>query len=238
MEEVIGSIPIRSTNKPNNLAEPSQNARPHFARISSIRVRPDHAICLLCSFLGRSTLVLFLRFSSCHCTIAVAGAAVEVSTSELADSFLIVSWSSRSSESTVAWTQCVGDVQPQEDATPKIEFLHGCGEMVPCEHGLVGRPQVRGRLQLARRVLREEGLIDCLRKDVAHVSPDLQHTVLGTGLGQLVEMGLQDDPVEVFETIVCEEIDEVCLNQILLDLGSLFPPVLPSEAGISTALST
>ena len=126
----------------------------------------------------------------------------------------------------LAGTQSVSDVQPEKNAIAQIEFLHGCGEMVPCEHGLVGRPQVRGRLQLARRILCKEALVDCLRKDVAHVSPDLQHTVLGTGLGQLVEMGLQDDPVEVFETIVCEEIDEVCLDQILLDLGSLFPPVL------------
>jgi hypothetical protein len=32
MEEVIGSIPIRSTNCFNKLADPFQNPRPHFAR--------------------------------------------------------------------------------------------------------------------------------------------------------------------------------------------------------------
>ena len=44
-------------------------------------------------------------------------------------------------------------------------------------------------------------------------------------LRQLIEMGLQDDFVEVFKTIVSKRIDEICLNQILLDLGSLLPPV-------------
>lgn len=75
-------------------------------------------------------------------------------------------------------TQCVGDVQPEQNAIAKIEFLDSCDELVPCEHGLIGRPEVRGRPQLTRRILREEALVDCLRKDVAHVSPDLQHTVL------------------------------------------------------------
>ncbi len=92
MEEVIGSIPIRSTNKHNNLAEPQQNACPHFARISSDPVRSIRAIGLLSSFLRRSTPVVFPQNLRCiHCTIAVAGVAVEGSTSEPPASFFIVS---------------------------------------------------------------------------------------------------------------------------------------------------
>jgi hypothetical protein len=61
-----------------------------LARISRFAVRPDHAICLLSSFLGRSTPVLFPQNLPCvHCT--VAGVAVENSTSEPRDSFFIVS---------------------------------------------------------------------------------------------------------------------------------------------------
>jgi len=68
-------------------------------------VRSDHAICLLSSFLGRSIPVLFPQnFSCAHCTIVVTSAAVAATTSELPDSFFIVSCSSRSIESTVART--------------------------------------------------------------------------------------------------------------------------------------
>jgi hypothetical protein len=38
-------------------------------------------------------------------------------------------------------------------------------------------------------------------------------------------MGLQDDFVEVFQPIIVERIDEICLDQVFLYLGSLFPPV-------------
>jgi hypothetical protein len=38
-------------------------------------------------------------------------------------------------------------------------------------------------------------------------------------------MGLKDDFVEVFQPVIAERVDEVCLDQILFDLGSLLPPV-------------
>jgi hypothetical protein len=38
-------------------------------------------------------------------------------------------------------------------------------------------------------------------------------------------MGLKDDFVEVFQPVLPEPVDEVCLDQILLDLGSLLPPI-------------
>jgi hypothetical protein len=44
-------------------------------------------------------------------------------------------------------------------------------------------------------------------------------------LRQLIEMGLKDDFVEVFQPVIAERVDEVCLDQILFDLGSLLPPV-------------
>ena len=92
MEEVIGSIPIRSTKYLNNLAEPPQNACPHFVRISSIPVRSVLAIGLLSFFLRRSIPGSFPQNLRCvHCTVAVAGVAVEGSTSEPPASFFIVS---------------------------------------------------------------------------------------------------------------------------------------------------
>jgi len=36
-------------------------------------------------------------------------------------------------------------------------------------------------------------------------------------------MGLQDDPVEVFETIFFEEVDEVCLDQSFLSWWRSYP---------------
>lgn len=64
-----------------------------LARISSVPVRPDHAICLLSSFLVHSIPGSFfpLNLPCAHCTIAVAGVAVEGSTSGPPDSFFIVS---------------------------------------------------------------------------------------------------------------------------------------------------
>src|SRR6266567_1577889 len=38
-------------------------------------------------------------------------------------------------------------------------------------------------------------------------------------------MGLQDDFVEVFQSVIAERIDEICLDQVLFHLGSLLPPL-------------
>ena len=49
------------------------------------------------------------------------------------------------------------------------------------------------------------------RQPGTHVGSDLEHSVSGMGLGQPVEMGLQDNFVEVFEAIVPKRIDEIYL---------------------------
>src|SRR5208282_3029654 len=38
-------------------------------------------------------------------------------------------------------------------------------------------------------------------------------------------MGLKDNFVEVFQPVIAERVDEVCLDQILFDFGSLLPPI-------------
>ncbi len=54
MEEVIGSIPIRSTNYTNNLAEPPSSSLAAFWQQISKCLRPSFAILLRSSLPGRS----------------------------------------------------------------------------------------------------------------------------------------------------------------------------------------
>jgi hypothetical protein len=45
------------------------------------------------------------------------------------------------------------------------------------------------------------------------------------GFGQLIEVVLQGELIEVFEANILEWIDQICLDDDLLHLGGLFPPV-------------
>jgi hypothetical protein len=68
---------------------------------------------------------------------------------------------------------------------------------------------LRGHFHFARRVLGEEVLIDCLGEDVPNVCTHLQHSILGPGYSQLVEMELQLELVEVDQRNLAERVDEV-----------------------------
>lgn len=54
MEEVTGSIPVRSTNQFNNIAEPPSNSLAAIWQQISKCLRPSFAILLRSSLLGRS----------------------------------------------------------------------------------------------------------------------------------------------------------------------------------------
>src|ERR1700692_101426 len=85
-----------------------------------------------------------------------------------------------------------------------------------------GRPisvaQLSRDRDLSRRVLDEEVLIHCLREDVAEVSPDLEHSVLGVGFRQIVKLHLQGELVQILQRSLVERIDEIPLDDELLHL--------------------
>jgi len=52
------------------------------------------------------------------------------------------------------------------------------------------------------RIFRKVVLIDRLRKDSPHVRANLQHSILGMGFGQLIELILQDVLVEPLQSYI------------------------------------
>lgn len=117
-----------------------------------------------------------------------------------------------------------GHFKFKQNAISRVEFQKSAAELIPCQSRRVGLSQLRWDLHFARRIFREEVLIDCLGKDVPELSTHLQHSVLGSCCGQLVEMKLQAELIEVGQRNVSERLDEIALNENRLRLGCLLFP--------------
>ena len=68
-------------------------------------------------------------------------------------------------------------------------------------------------------------MLDCLGKNVSHVSSHLQHPVFRPGFGQFVQIDLQDESVEALQRHVIEAVDKILLNEQLFHLGGFRFPV-------------
>ena len=151
----------------------------------------------------------FFDCSCRHCTIAVAGAAVEASTSELADSFFIVTWNSRSSESKRdqdMLTSNVADLVPVEmpwtgtRRTPLILFETPYRQLIPFSmfdpdlsdaNGLLMAKSGGGKTLAAQQMLlmaaRANPLISILERG------DSYQPLVELMGGEMIEMSLDSD---------------------------------------------
>src|SRR5271157_348517 len=82
-----------------------------------------------------------------------------------------------------------------------------------------------GTVTFRCRVLDEEVLIDRLSEDVSQIGPNLKHSVLGSGLCQIVQVDLQGELVEIPQRHLIERINQVFLDNQLFHLCSFFLPV-------------
>ena len=73
-----------------------------------------------------------------------------------------------------------------------------CGpQLIPVQGPLVGFLQFRGNFDGARGIFGKKVLLDRLRKDSPHVGSGLQHSVPGPGFGHSIEVGLENQLVDV-----------------------------------------
>ena len=125
----------------------------------------------------------------------------------------------------LARSKCIRHIELEQNPVTQAEPGQGRCELFPTQHRLVRLPQVRGSLQRARRIFRKKILIDRFSEDRLDVCPDLQDSVSRPRLGQLVEVSLKRELVEVFQPHIPELVNEVSLDDVLLYFGSFIAPV-------------